>query len=215
MICKKKIFKIFTNIFRDSKRERIFFDEIFFIYEKIEKKNFLRFINNALQKINETHFIKSKRYFIDQLYEELVDHLNKITISVKNPEKYRYKYGLNQRLFYLKLIFESTRKVSFNKNINKVLNELFVSNFNVVGWSLFEKVSPQAFHINKFNFFTNILNYFFRVWNVLEDIKEGFGPLIYYIKWHFIKLNKDLHINKELPFFIHLKLFNINIWNQN
>lgn len=194
----KKTFKNFSNIFLEIKREKISFDEMWFINEDIEKRNFSPFIKNALQELQENGFTILKKNLPDQLCEELINDFNKFTISGKNSEEYRDEYGLHERLCNLQLISEAARKVCYNNKVSQILKAAFLSDFNVVGSLFFEKGSCQSIHRDTPAFFTNPLNHFFGVWNALEDILEGSGPLIYYPKGHKILPDKDLYLNKEI-----------------
>lgn len=194
----KNTLKKFTNKFQNIHRERVSFDEMWFINKNIEKINFSPFIKNSLQELKENGFTILKKNLSDQLCDDLINDFKKFTISLKNSEKYRDAYGLHERLCNLQLISDAARKVCFNKNVSQILNAAFGGDFTLVGSLFFEKGSCQSIHRDTPAFFTNPLNHFFGVWNALEDIKEGSGPLIYYPKGHKIMPDKELYLNEKI-----------------
>ena len=71
------------NKFQNIHRERVSFDEMWFINKNIEKINFSPFIKKLSTRIKRNGFTILKKNLSDQLCDDLINDFKKFTISLK------------------------------------------------------------------------------------------------------------------------------------
>lgn len=130
--------------------------------------------------------------------DTVVRDFNNYIGSSNQAQEYRDEHGLHERLCNLQLISEAAKRICFNKGTTEILQAAFESEFTVVGSLFFEKGSTQSIHRDTPAFFTNPLNHYFGVWNALEDISVGSGPLMYYAGGHKLVSDKSLYLDENI-----------------
>ena len=113
-------------------------------------------------------------------------------------ERFRDEHSLYERLACLHMVSEAVRHVGFNETTLKVVEAAFGRRAVIVGSLYFDKGSTQSIHRDTPAFFTNPLNHYFGVWNALEDVVPGSGPLIYYQKGHTALSDTELFGNPSV-----------------
>lgn len=186
------------KLFKNNKYQEISFEKMWFLNKSIDSYKFPKFVSKALLDIKENGFTIIKNNLTDEECDAVIKDFDEFTSSQIDSEKYRDDHGLHERLCNLHLVSKAARRICFNKNVSDIIHAAFLEKFILVGSLFFEKGSAQSIHRDTPAFFTNPLNHFLGIWNALEDIKPGSGPLIYYPKGHKILEDKDLYLNKDI-----------------
>ena len=197
------------KLFKNNKYQEISFEKMWFLNKSIDSYKFPKFVSKALLDIKENGFTIIKNNLTDEECDAVIKDFDEFTSSQIDSEKYRDDHGLHERLCNLHLVSKAARRICFNKNVSDIIHAAFLEKFILVGSLFFEKGSAQSIHRDTPAFFTNPLNHFLGIWNALEDIKPGSGPLIYYPKGHKILEDKDLYLNKDIKINNYFKKYKI------
>jgi phytanoyl-CoA hydroxylase len=159
------------------------------------ESNLPAFVQGALKDIRDNGFAVLPGNVPPEACDAVIKDFEEYCKQHPESVEYRDEYGLHERLACLHLESEAARRVAFNSSTTAFLEAAFRGPLLVVGSLFFEKGSTQSIHRDTPAFFTSPLSHFFGVWNALEDVREGAGPLIYYRGGH--KVAPDVSLYRD------------------
>jgi phytanoyl-CoA hydroxylase len=189
------------NLVFGQKTTRVSFDPMWFLdcgTTEIKARGLPPKVEKALVDIKENGVAVLPGNISHEDCDAVVRDFNNYISNSDEALKYRDEHGLHERLCNLQLISEAARRICFNKGTAEILQAAFASEFTVVGSLFFEKGSTQSIHRDTPAFFTNPLNHYFGVWNALEDIEVGSGPLMYYAGGHKLVSDQSLYLDEKI-----------------
>lgn len=197
------------NLFRQKKYTSISFERMWFLDEKtntLESRGLSTMVEKALRDIRDNGIAIIPGNISHEICDAVVRDFNTFVRKSKVSHEYRDEHSLHERLCNLQMISEAARHICFNERTAEIVQAAFSSPYVVVGSLLFEKGSTQSIHRDTPAFFTNPLNHYFGIWNALEDVRLGSGPLIYYKGGHkiapdeYLYLDNGININNYFSF---------------
>lgn len=166
--------------------------------DEIRKRAFSPKAEKAIFDILDNGFAILPKNVDEVVCGAVIEDFNRFVRDSVDAKRYRDEYGFHERLCNLQLVSEAARNVCFNEGTAEVIRAAFDSPFTVAGSLYFEKGSMQSVHRDTPAFFTNPLNHYFGVWNALEDVKKGSGPLVYYAGGHKLLADKSLYLDSSV-----------------
>ena len=189
------------NLVFKKKTTRVSFEPMWFLgceTAEIKAKGLPPKVEKALLDIRENGVAVLPANISHEDCDAVVRDFNNYIANSNEAQEYRDDYGLHERLCNLQLISDAAKRICFNKSTAEILQAAFASEFTVVGSLFFEKGSTQSIHRDTPAFFTNPLNHYFGVWNAMEDIAVGSGPLMYYAGGHKLVPDESLYLDEKV-----------------